>query len=56
MVYATRNYWVFGLSPSTGIIYIKETLLNTAFWKSGLYPFSSEGVGDTYSIGSDRKS
>jgi hypothetical protein len=40
MVYATRDYWVFGLCPSSGI------LKNTTFRKLGLFPSSGEGLGD----------
>jgi hypothetical protein len=48
MVYNTRNYWVFGLFPSSGI------LENTTIWK--LFPSSGEGGGeDTYSVGPIRK-
>jgi hypothetical protein len=46
MMYNTRDYCGFGLCPSFGI------LKNTAFRKRALYPFSGEGVGDTYSVGS----
>jgi hypothetical protein len=52
MVYDTRNYWVFGLCPSSGIL---KTLENTAFRKLDLFPSSGEG-GDIYSVGSVRKS
>jgi hypothetical protein len=44
-----RNYWVFGLCPSSGI------LKNTTFRKLDLFPSSSEGVGDTCSVESVRK-
>jgi hypothetical protein len=47
----TQNYWVFGLSPSSGI------LENTTFRKLDLFPSSDEGGGeDTYSVGPLRKS
>jgi hypothetical protein len=42
----TRDYWIFGLSPSPGIV------KNTAFRKLDVFP-SSRGEGrDTYSVGS----
>jgi hypothetical protein len=44
------DYWVFGLCPSFGI------LKNTTFQKLDLFPSSAEEVGDTYSVGSVRKS
>jgi hypothetical protein len=41
-----QNYWVFSLSPSSGI------LENTTFRKMDLFPSSGEGGGeDTYSVG-----
>jgi hypothetical protein len=49
MVYNMRDYWVFGLRPSSGI------LKNTTFRELDLFPSSGEGVGDTYSVGSDTK-
>jgi hypothetical protein len=45
-----RNYWGFGLCPSSGI------LKNIAFWKPIVFPSSGEDVGDTYSVESVRKS
>jgi hypothetical protein len=51
MVYNTQNYWVFGLSPSSGI------LENTTFRKLDLFPSSGEDGGeDTYLFGPLRKS
>jgi hypothetical protein len=50
MVYTTRDYWVSELCPSSSI------LKNTTFWKLDLFLSSGEGVGDTYSVGSTRKS
>jgi hypothetical protein len=44
-----QNYWVFGLCPSSGI------LENTAFRKLDLFPSSGWGGGDTYYVGSHRK-
>jgi hypothetical protein len=34
----------------------RRTLKNTTFRKLDLFPSSGEGVGDTYSVGSVRKS
>jgi hypothetical protein len=45
-----RDYWVFGLRPSSGF------LKNTAFWKLGIFPSSGEGVWESFTVGSDRKS
>jgi hypothetical protein len=42
--YIPLDYWVFGLCPSSSI------LTNTAFRKQDLFPSSSDGVGDTYSV------
>jgi hypothetical protein len=50
MVYETRDYWVVGLCPLSGI------LKNTTFRKLDLFPSSIEGVGESYSVGSVRKS
>jgi hypothetical protein len=50
MVYNTRDYWIFGLCPLSGI------LMNTTPQKLYLFPSSGEGVGDHYSSGSNRKS
>jgi hypothetical protein len=44
MVHDTRNYWVFGLCPSSGIL---KKLDNTAFWKLDLFPSSGEGETPT---------
>jgi hypothetical protein len=41
MVYNTRDFWVFGLGPSSAI------LKNTTFRKLDLFPSSGKGVGDT---------
>jgi hypothetical protein len=49
MVYTTWDYWVPGLSPSSGI------LKNTMFRKLDLFPSSGEGMQDTCSVGSARK-
>jgi hypothetical protein len=48
MVYNTQNYWVSGLCPSFGII------KNTTFRKLDLFPSSDEGVGDAYSVLTNR--
>jgi hypothetical protein len=45
----TGDYWVFGLCPLSGI-------LKNMFQKLDLFLSSGEGVGDTYSVGSIRKS
>jgi hypothetical protein len=45
-----RNYCVFGFCQSSGI------LKNTMYPKLDLFLSSGEGVGDTYSLGSLRKS
>jgi hypothetical protein len=45
MVYNTRNYWVFGLGPSSGILKPKKT----AFRKLDLYLSSREGETPTLS-------
>jgi hypothetical protein len=50
MVHYTRDHWVFGLGPSSGI------QNNTAFRELDLFPSSDEGMGDTYFVGSVRKS
>jgi hypothetical protein len=50
MVYDTLNCWVFGLRQSSDI------LKNTTFPKLDLFPSSGDGVEDTYSVGSVRKS
>jgi hypothetical protein len=49
MVCNPRNYWVFGLCSSSGI------LKNTTFWKLVRILSSGERVGGTYSVGSIRK-
>jgi hypothetical protein len=49
MVYNTQDYWFFQFCSSSGI------LRNITFRKQDLFS-SSEGVGDTYSVGSVRKS
>jgi hypothetical protein len=51
MVYNTRDYQAFGLSPSSGIL---KTQKNTTFRKLDLFPSSGEGVGNTYSVGAVR--
>jgi hypothetical protein len=50
MVYNTRDYWVLGFCPSSGI------LKNTTFRKPDLLPSSGEGEGDPCPVGSVRKS
>jgi hypothetical protein len=45
-----RDNFTFLPYPSSGI------LKNTTFWKLDLFPSIYEGVGDTYSVGSIRKS
>jgi hypothetical protein len=49
IMFNTQDYWVFGLCPSSGI-------LKSKFWKLDLFPSSGERVGDTYFVGSIRKS
>jgi hypothetical protein len=49
MVYNTQDCWVFGLGPTVGV------LKNLMFRKLDLFPSSGEGVGDTYSVGSVKK-
>jgi hypothetical protein len=44
-----RDYWVFGLRPSSSIVN------NKMFLKLDRFPSAGEGVGDTYSVGSARK-
>jgi hypothetical protein len=39
-MYITKNYWVFGLFPLSGI------LENTTFRKLDLFPSSGEGGGE----------
>jgi hypothetical protein len=50
MVYNTRDYWVFGLHPSCGI------LKNTTFRKLNLFPSLVYGVADPCSVDSVRNS
>jgi hypothetical protein len=51
MVNNTRNFWVSGLYPSSGV------WRNTSFRKLDLFPSSGKrGEEDTYSVGSLRKS
>jgi hypothetical protein len=50
---STRNYRAFGLRPSSGIL--KNTKEHNVS-ELDLFPSSGEGVGDTYSVGSFRKS
>jgi hypothetical protein len=50
MVYNTQNYWRFRFCLSSGI------LKSAAFQKLDAFPSSDEGVGDTHSVGSLRKS
>jgi hypothetical protein len=49
-MYNTRGCWDFGLYLSSGI------LKNTAFQKLDLFPSSDEREGDSYSVGSSKKS
>jgi hypothetical protein len=49
MVYTTRDCWVFGICPSSGM------LKNTTFRKLGLFPSLGDSVGGTHSVGSVRK-
>jgi hypothetical protein len=46
-----RNYWFFGFCPFSGIVRTREHTV----WKLDLFESSDEG-GDTYSVGSLRKS
>jgi hypothetical protein len=46
--YITRNYWIFGLCPSSGI------LNNTTFWKQHVSVFRWKG-GDTFSVRSIKR-
>jgi hypothetical protein len=48
--YKNQDYRVSGLCSSSGM------LKNTPFRKLDLFPFSGEEMGDTYSLGSVRKS
>jgi hypothetical protein len=50
VVHNIRDYWVFGICPSSGII------KNTTFRKLNLFSSSGEGVGCTYSVGLVRES
>jgi hypothetical protein len=50
MVYNTRDCWVFGFCPSSGM------LKNITFRKLDLFLSSGEGVEDTYSVLTVRKS
>jgi hypothetical protein len=45
MVYNTRDHWVLGLCPSSGI------LKNTTFLKMDLFPSSGEGGGTPTLLG-----
>jgi hypothetical protein len=52
MMYNTQNYWVSGLCPSPGILNNrKRDILET-----GSVSVLMGGEGDTYSVGSLRKS
>jgi hypothetical protein len=46
MAYNTENYWVFGLSQSSGILEIE----NMTFRKLDLFSSSGEVGEDTYSV------
>jgi hypothetical protein len=50
MVVYYLDYWVFGLCP------LSRILINTTFQKWDLFPSSREVMGDTYSVGSAKKS
>jgi hypothetical protein len=50
MVHNTQDYCVFGFGLSS---VIKK---NIQFRTQDLFPSSGEGIGDTYSVGSVRKS
>jgi hypothetical protein len=52
MVYDTQNYWVFGLCPSSYFLKIREHNVSENEGVSVL----RWGEGDTYSVGSVRKS
>jgi hypothetical protein len=49
-VYNSQDYWVFGLCP------LSDIRKNTMFWELDPFPSSGEGLGDTYSVGSIKKS
>jgi hypothetical protein len=53
MVYNTRNYWVFGRSPSSDI---PKNAKEHNVSKTGCVSILSLGVGDTFSVESVRKS
>jgi hypothetical protein len=48
MVYNMQDYWIFGLSPLSGI------LKNITFQKVDLFPSPNGGGVHTYSVGSLR--
>jgi hypothetical protein len=48
-----KDYWVFGLCPSSGILKKQK---NPTFRKLDVFPSSGKGAGDTYSVGPVRKS
>jgi hypothetical protein len=50
MVFLGGDYWVFGLCPLSSI------LKNTIFEKLHLFSSSGEAMGDTYFVGSLKKS
>jgi hypothetical protein len=52
MVYNAQNYSTSGLYPLSRILHAKNTML----WKLDVFPSSCGGGGDTYSVGSLRKS
>jgi hypothetical protein len=52
MVYSTQNYWVFGLSPLSGI----PGNRNMTFRKMDLFPSLGDVGEDTNSVGPLRKS
>jgi hypothetical protein len=49
-VYNTLNDWIFGICSSSDIL---KTLEDTRFRKMDLFLYFGEGVGDTYSVGTD---
>jgi hypothetical protein len=55
MVYNTQDYWVFGLCPSSGILKNTEEC-NVSETGSVSILWWGVGVGNTYSVGSVRKS
>jgi hypothetical protein len=57
----TKGFWCITLGITGFLDFLQhlvfsKTLTDTAFQKLDLFPSSDEGVGDTYSVGSIRKS